>query len=234
MPQNALIFGAGSGLSASCARALSSAGYRVTLTARNPDKLGQLSAEIGAKTMSCDVVDPSAVADVFAATKGDVAVVIANPSARAGGPIETLDPEAVRRSVEITGFGSFTVGQAAAKRMLTQAPTNNRRGTILFTGASAGEKGFARSAAFGMGKFAQRGLAQSMARELHPQGIHCAWINIDGGIRNPERAGRMDAADNPDSMLDPDAIARTYMHLIEQDRTAWTNEVAVRPWVERF
>jgi NAD(P)-dependent dehydrogenase (short-subunit alcohol dehydrogenase family) len=104
-------------------------------------------------------------------------------------------------------------------------------GTILFTGASAGVKGFPRSAPFAMGKFASRGLAQSMARELHPEGIHVAWINIDGAIRTP---GRGEPADAPDSMLDPAAIARSYRHLIEQDRSAWTSEIALRPWVERF
>jgi NAD(P)-dependent dehydrogenase (short-subunit alcohol dehydrogenase family) len=115
--------------------------------------------------------------------------------------------------------------------MLDQPMRDNRRGTILFTGASAGVKGFPLSAPFAMGKFAQRGLAQSMARELHPRGIHVAWINIDGAIRNPERAA---TADTPDSMLDPDAIAREYMHLIHQDRSAWSDELTLRPWVERF
>ena len=118
--------------------------------------------------------------------------------------------------------------------MLSQELENNRKGTILFTGASAGVKGFPFSAPFAMGKFAQRGLAQSMARELHPKGIHVVWVNIDGGIRNPDRPERIDAADNPDSMLDPVAIADEYMHLIVQDRTTWSDELTLRPWVERF
>ena len=105
------------------------------------------------------------------------------------------------------------------------------RGTILFTGASAGVKGFPQSAPFAMGKFAQRGLSQSMARELHPQGIHVAWVNIDGGIRNP---GRSEPADRPDSMLDPDAIAQNYLMLIRQNRSTWSEELSIRPWVERF
>ena len=115
--------------------------------------------------------------------------------------------------------------------MLEAEPVDGKRGTILFTGASAGVKGFPQSAPFAMGKFAQRGLAESMARELHPRGIHVAWINIDGAILNP---GRNEPAKAPGSMLRPDAIAKTYRHLIEQDRSAWTHEVAVRPWVERF
>ena len=108
---------------------------------------------------------------------------------------------------------------------------NGKKGTILFTGASAGVKGFPQSAPFAMGKFAQRGLAESMARELHPKGIHVAWVNIDGMILNP---GRSEPDDRPGSMLSPEAIARTYRHLIDQDRSAWTNEIALRPWVERF
>ena len=137
----------------------------------------------------------------------------------------------MRNAVEVTAIGAFIAGKHAARHMLAAEPVDGARGTILFTGASAGVKGFPQSAPFAMGKFAQRGLAESMARELHPQGIHVAWVNIDGGILNP---GRTEPEDKPDSMLRPEAIARTYRHLIEQDRSAWTNEVAVRPWVERF
>ena len=131
-------------------------------------------------------------------------------------------------------FGAFLMGQAAARAMLEAAPVDGVRGTILFTGASAGVKGFPQSAPFAMGKFAQRGLAQSMARELHPHGIHVAWINIDGGIRNPSRPERMDSADSPDSMLDPDAIAHAYRQLVRQHRSAWSSELTLRPWTERF
>ena len=137
----------------------------------------------------------------------------------------------MRNAVEVTAIGAFLAGKHAARRMLEANPIDGVRGTILFTGASAGVKGFPQSAPFAMGKFAQRGLAESMARELHPQGSHVAWINIDGGILNP---GREEPDDRPGSMLRPEAIARTYRHLIEQDRSAWTNEVAVRPWVEVF
>ena len=115
--------------------------------------------------------------------------------------------------------------------MLAQEPVGGIRGTILITGASAGVKGFPQSAAFAMGKFAQRGLAQSMSRELHPQGVHVAWINIDGGIRNP---GRDEPADRPNSLLDPDAVAATYLSLINQHPSAWSEEIAIRPWVEKF
>ena len=184
--------------------------------------------------MSLDGSDPASMRQLFEGLDVAPEVVVYNPSARVRGPLAELDPEQVRTAVEVTAFGAFLAGQAAAKRMLASDPKNGVRGTILFTGASAGVKGFAHSAPIAMGKFAQRGLAQSMARELHPKGIHVAWINIDGGIRNPDRPERVDATDNPDSMLDPDAIARAYLTLIQQDRTAWSNELTLRPWVERF
>ncbi len=230
----ALIIGAGAGLSASFARALSQEGYGLHLAARDISKLDQLAAETGATLHQLDGTDAEGVAALVAGLPGELRVACYNPSARQRGPITELDPETVRKSVEVTAYGAFLLGQAAARRMLTQEMRDNRRGTILFTGASAGVKGFPLSAPFAMGKFAQRGLAQSMARELHPKGIHVAWINIDGGIRNEARPERVEAADNPDSMLDPDAIAREYMHLIHQDRSTWSDELTLRPWVERF
>jgi len=153
-------------------------------------------------------------------------VAIYNPSARVRGPITELDPQAVRSAIEITAFGAFLFGQRAAQTMLDEG-----QGTILFTGATAGVKGFAHSASFAMGKFAQRGLAQSMSRELHPQNIHVVWVNIDGGIRGSKRE---EPAERPDSMLDPDAIAQSYLALIRQHRSAWSYEIEVRPWQEKF
>jgi NAD(P)-dependent dehydrogenase (short-subunit alcohol dehydrogenase family) len=231
MTDTALIVGVGDGLSASLARLFHRQGYRLVLAARNTGKIRTLADETGAATVSCDASRPQDVENLFAGLTGNLDVAVYNPSARQRGPITELDPEQVRTAMEITAFGAFLVGQAAARKMLSQEPGNGVRGTILFTGASAGEKGFAQSAPFAMGKFAQRGLAQSMARELHPQGIHVAWINIDGAIRNP---GRTEPPDRPDSMLDPDAIARSYLDLVRQDRSAWSNELALRPWVERF
>lgn len=231
MQHNALIVGTGSGLSASLARLLSKEGYRLTLAARNVGKLEALAGQTGAALHACDASEPESVDSLFAAVDRPLHVAIYNPSARQRGPIAELDPQEVRRSIEVTAFGAFLFGRQAARIMLGQEPQDGIRGTILFTGASAGVKGFPQSAPFAMGKFAQRGLAQSMARELHPQGIHVAWINIDGAIRNP---GRTEPPDRPDSMLDPDAIAATYLSLIRQDRSAWSSEIAVRPWVERF
>ena len=226
----AVIIGVGDGLSASLARKLAP-DYALTLAARNTAKLADLAQETGATTVALDASDSVAMAALFANLPAPPRVAIYNPSARVRGPLTDLDPEAVRRALDVTAFGAFLMGQAAARAMLTRPADAPPRGTILFTGASAGVKGFARSAPFAMGKFAQRGLAQSMARELHPQGIHVAWINIDGGIRNPNRT---EPADRPDSMLDPDAIATAYLTLINQHRSAWSDELVLRPWVENF
>lgn len=228
---NAVIVGAGAGLSASLARLLAAQGYAITLAARSPEKLSDLAAEIGASVVQCDVSDAASVAALFAGIDGDIRVAVANPSARVRGPVAELAPDDVRRAIDVTAYGSFLVGQQAAQRMLGQDPVEGAKGTILFTGASAGDKGFPLSAPFAMGKFAQRGLAQSMSRELHPKGIHVAWVNVDGGIRSANRPADPDA---PDAMLDPDAIAQTYLDLINQHRSAWSHEIAVRPWVEKF
>jgi len=228
----ALIIGAGSGLSASLARQLHARGHALVLGARNTDKLAELAAETNATTVGLDGSDPASVDDLFASVEGRLDVAIYNPSARQRGPVAELDPEEVRRAIEITAFGSFLMGRAAARIMQHQEPRDGKRGTILFTGASAGVKGFAQSAPFAMGKFAQRGLAQSMARELHPKGIHVAWVNIDGGISNTDRPERTD--DGTDKMLDPDAIATAYLQLIDQHRSTWSNELSLRPWVESF
>lgn len=227
----AIIVGVGTGLSASLARALARRGLRLVLAARGIGKLASLAAETGAEVARLDAREPAAVAAFFDALPEAPRVVVYNPSARVRGALVDLDPEEVRRAIEVAAFGAFLVGQAAARRMLAAEPEGGRRGTILFTGASAGVKGFAYSAPFAMGKFAERGLAQSMARELHPQGIHVAWVNIDGGICNP---GRSNPPDNPDAMLDPEAIAESYLHLIDQHRSAWSDEITLRPWVEPF
>jgi NAD(P)-dependent dehydrogenase (short-subunit alcohol dehydrogenase family) len=228
--RSALIVGAGDGLSASVARALAGAGLRIGLAARDVDKLAPLAAELNAATHACDASQPAEVDRLFAtmdkALAGPPEVVVYNPSARVRGPLLELDRATVARAIEVTAFGGFLVAQAAARRMLP-----NRHGAILFTGASASVKGYAGSAPFAMGKFALRGLAQSIARELAPQGIHVAHFVIDGAIRS---TGRIEPADVPDSMLDPDAIAGSYLHVLQQDRSAWTWEVELRPWVERF
>ena len=220
----AVIVGVGDGLSASLARKLAGRGYHVVLAARGVAKLAALAAETDAKAVACDATIERDVDALFAGLPGIPDVVIYNASARVRGPFVELDRAAVRTSLEVTAFGAFLVAQAAARQMLTI-----NRGTILLTGATAGVKGFAQSAPFAMGKFALRGLAQSMARELHPQGIHVAHVVIDGGIKSDRYTET-----GPDSLLDPDAIADSYLHLIDQPRSAWSTEIEVRPWVERF
>ena len=227
--RTALIVGAGSGLSASLARRLSAAGVSVALAARSIDKLAALTKETGAVAFACDSSDPAGVAALFkgvADRVGEPDVVVYNPSYRVRGPIVELDQAEVAKTLAVTAFGGFLVGQEATKRMLPHG-----RGAILFTGASASVKGYPLSAPFAMGKFALRGLAQSMARELAPKGIHVAHFVIDGGIRSARRA---ETAEAPDSLLDPDAIAASYLHVLGQPRSAWTWELELRPWVERF
>ncbi len=221
----ALVVGVGAGLSASFARLLAREGYEVALAARDTAKLADLAAETRATAHACDAADPASVAALFQAVP-DASVVLYNPSYRVRGPLTELDPAEVRRSLEVTAFGAFLVAQQAARAMLAAGG-----GTILLTGASAGVKGYAQSAPFAMGKFALRGLAQSMARELHPKGIHVVHVVIDGGIR---AAARPEPAGAPDSMLDPDAIADTMLAVLCQPRSVWTDEIALRPWVERF
>ena len=214
----ALIVGAGSGLSASLARQCAAAGMRVALAARNVEKL---KAEFPkAELHRCDTVDPAQVEKLFAAMETPELVVY-NPSYRVRGPITSLDAEEVRRALMVTAFGGFLVAQEAAKRMLERG-----RGSLFFTGASASVKGYAESAPFAMGKFALRGLAQSLARELGPKGIHVAHFVIDGGI--------LRAGGDADGMLLPDAIAEAYLNTHRQHRSAWTFELDLRPWVERF
>jgi NAD(P)-dependent dehydrogenase (short-subunit alcohol dehydrogenase family) len=225
----ALIVGAGSGLSASLARALAKDGLKVALAARSTGDLALLVRETGAKTFDCDASERAQVDKLFAdvdAAVGKPDIVVYNASYRTRGPFVELDAADVKKALDVTAYGAFLVAQQAARRMLP-----DKHGAILLTGASAGVKGYPQSAPFAMGKFALRGLAQSMARELSPQGIHVAHVVIDGGIRS---ARRTESTDNPDSLLDPDAIAASYMHLIHQPRSSWAWEIELRPWVEKF
>jgi len=229
MNEVVLIVGAGEGLSASLARRFARESARIVLAARTPAKLQPIAEQTGAQLVRCDATVAADVEALFAACDagpGAPDVVIYNASGRLRGPLVELDPEAVKRALEVSAYGGFLVAQAAAKRMLARG-----RGTILFTGASASIKGYAQSAPFAMGKFALRGLAQSMARELQPQNIHVAHFVIDGAIRSGSRPV---PAESPDSLLDPDAIADTYYHVAHQARSAWTSEIELRPWVERF
>ncbi|HKO71551.1 MAG TPA: SDR family NAD(P)-dependent oxidoreductase [Bradyrhizobium sp.] len=225
----ALIVGAGEGLSASLTRLFAREGIRVALAARSIEKLGALCAETDARAFTCDATEAEDVERLFGMVEREIGapdVVVYNASARARGAFADLVPAEVARSIAVSAFGGFLVAQQAVGRMLPQ-----QHGAILFTGASASVKGYPQSAPFAMGKFALRGLAQSMARELSPQGIHVAHFIIDGGIRS---AARVEPAERPDSMLDPDAIALSYWNVLQQPRSAWSWELELRPWVEKF
>ena len=229
--RTALIVGTGSGLSASLARLLSKNGMKVALAARSTDKLNALAAETGASTFACDATKRAEVEKLFADVEAklgapDVVVYNASFRTRTRGPFVDLDPAEVEKAIAVSAFGGFLVAQQAARRMLAAG-----QGAILFTGASASVKGYAQSVPFAMGKFALRGLAQALARELSPRGIHVAHFVIDGGIRSERRPP---SADKPDALLDPDAIAQSYLHVLQQPRSAWSSEVELRPWVENF
>jgi NAD(P)-dependent dehydrogenase (short-subunit alcohol dehydrogenase family) len=230
-PESALIVGAGSGLSASLARLFSKEGMQVALAARDTSKLASLVKETSALPVACDATELAQVEAMFGAVEAKWGVpdlVVYNAGYRVRGPFVSLDPKEVERTIRVSGYAGFLVAQAAAKRML---PLSS--GAIFFTGASASVKGYAESAPFAMGKFALRGLAQSMARELAPKGIHVAHFVIDGGISrgaSGPRAGERGA----DGMLLPEEIAKNYLHVFRQHRSAWTWEVELRPWVERF
>jgi NAD(P)-dependent dehydrogenase (short-subunit alcohol dehydrogenase family) len=231
MPENAVIVGAGQGLSASLARQIAQRGGQVVLAARTTAKLADLCRETGARLVACDATEPAQVDALFKEVEGHFGVpdlVVFNMSYRVRGPLAGLDVKEVERSLVATGYAGFLVGQAAAKAMLKRGS-----GSIFFTGASASVKGYAESAPFAMGKFALRGLAQSMARELAPKNIHVAHFVIDGGIRAAgadQRAGERGA----DGMLLPDEIAKNYLHVHDQHRSAWSWEIELRPWSEKF
>jgi NAD(P)-dependent dehydrogenase (short-subunit alcohol dehydrogenase family) len=228
--ETALIVGAGSGLSASLARLFSREGMQVALAARDTNKLAALASETGAMTWACDASDAAQVDELFRRVDdkiGPPSLVVYNASRRVRGAIESLDPAEVQRSWMVSCFGAFLAGQQAARRMLTAG-----RGTILFTGATASVKGFPQSTTFAIGKFALRGLAQCMARELAPKNIHVAHIVIDGGIASSYAKSAEDRAS--DRFLDPDTIAQEYLHLHRQQRSAWTWELELRPYTENF
>jgi NAD(P)-dependent dehydrogenase (short-subunit alcohol dehydrogenase family) len=204
---------------------------QVAVAARNPDKLAALCAETGATAYACDVIDETSVDAVFDAVVAEMGVpnlVVYNPSARVRGPIDEIDRDAVKNAVLITCYGGFVVGQKAAQLMLERG-----NGSILFTGASASVKGYPNSSAFAIGKFGLRGLAQSMARELQPKGLHIGHFVIDGGIVKKSGDDRASGR-GEDGMLDPDAIAESYLQVHGQHRSAWSWEIELRPWVEKF
>ncbi|HTH97553.1 MAG TPA: SDR family NAD(P)-dependent oxidoreductase [Stellaceae bacterium] len=227
--RSALIIGTGPGIGAAVARRLKAEGVTLALAARNTDKLADLAAETGAGLFAADATQEAQVAKLFADVEARIGVpeiVVYNVRGRIRGPLTDLVPREVAEVIAASAFGGFLAVQQAARRMIPQG-----KGAILLTGATASIKGFANSAAYAMGKFALRGLAESAARELGPKGIHVAHIVIDGSVKSAERP---EPADKPDGMLAPDAIAQSYIALLRQPRSAWTSEIILRPWVESF
>jgi short-subunit dehydrogenase len=230
MTETALIVGAGPGISSSLTYLLLKNKFKVAIAARNVAKLTTLAETSNVDVFTCDASNINQVQTLFKKldkTLGTPDLVIYNPSARVRGGIVEVDPEDTQKAINITCFGAFLVAQEAAKRMVKRGS-----GSIFFTGASASIKGYANSSVFAMGKFGLRGLAQALARELHPQNIHIGHFIIDGGIKADHRPERNDPGD--DSMLDPEAIAETYLQFHRQHRSSWSWEIELRPWLETF
>jgi len=224
MADVAVIVGAGPGLGAALARAAAADGMKVAVASRDQAKIAEVARSTGAVAIACDATDGTSVDALFdrvGRELGAPSFVVYNASRRVRGPVAELDREAVRQAIDITAYGGFLVAQAAVRSMLPLG-----RGSLLFTGASASVKGYAESATFAMGKFALRGLAQSLARELGPKGLHVAHVIIDGAIG---RAGANEAG-----KLDPDAIAAAYLQIHRQPKSTWGHEVDLRPSVEKF
>ena len=228
--ETALIVGAGKGLSASLARLFVAEGMEVAVAARDTSKLTDLVDETGALALSCDASRADEVNALFEKVEqafGVPDLVVYNASGRYRAAVEVIEADKLEDALKVTAFGGFLVAQAAAVRMLARG-----NGTILLTGATASVKGLPGSTPFAMGKFALRGMAQCMARELAPKNIHVAHFVIDGGIASSR--AQPDDGKTDDKWLDPDAIAQEYLHIHRQHRSAWTWEVELRPWVEKF
>ena len=225
MNESVLIVGTGPGLSSSLARLCASKGMKVILVSRNIEKLKDLKKEINAEIFVCDVSNVEDVSNLFKKLDKLIGIpnfVIYNASSRPKkSSVIDLDPIETQKSINITCYGAFLVAQEAAKRMIKR-----KSGSIFFTGATAGVKGFANSSVFAMGKFGLRGLAQSLARELHPQGIHVAHFVVDGAINKESY--------NDYQTIHPDEIAKTYLQFHHQDKSAWAWEIELRTSMEKF
>lgn len=244
----ALIIGGGPGISASCARLFTSEGLQVAVAARKPDKpaLTALEASHGIRRYACDAANPEDVARLFQSVTADLGaprLVVHNIDGRMQDifrrKITEAAPELVQQVLMNSSFSAFLVGQQAAASMLNNDPDENGvRGTLIFTNASAALKGYPRSGAFAMASHAKAGLAQSMARELGPEGIHVAHVPIDAAIgwtqEDGTRAHRLAGTTVDDNMADPDRIADVYLALHRQHRSTWAFEVVLRPWVENW
>lgn len=231
----AVVLGVGPGLGAALARRFAQ-GYAVALNARSPEYVQTLAKEIqdaGGRALAvpADVGDRSQVEAAFATIRerlGPPAVLLYNAGSGTWGTITDITPEQYESAWRVNAYGAFLSAKAVAPDMIARG-----HGVMLFTGATAGVKAGPKSVAFGPAKFALRGLAQSLARDLGPKGIHVAWINVDGVINIPGRRAQFSHLAE-DDLLKPEAIAETYWHLAHQDRSAWTQELDLRPFKEKF
>jgi NAD(P)-dependent dehydrogenase (short-subunit alcohol dehydrogenase family) len=244
----ALIVGGGVGISASCARLFAQNGMRVAIAARDPDKpaMTSLEASHGVHRYKCDAANPGDVTQLFESVVSDLgppSLVVHNIDGRVPAVfrkgITEIEPTAALQTMHNAAFSAFLVGQHAARLMLENpVSANGGRGTIIFTNASAAFKGFAKSSVFAMTCHAKAGLAESMARELMPQGVHVAHVPIDAAIgwtqEDGSRAHRLAGTTVDDNMADPDRIAETYLQLHQQHRSIWAFEIVLRPWSEKW
>lgn len=227
----AVIAGVGPGLGAALVEKFASAGFSVVAAARNAERLESLLGRDGVTPVDCDLTEPGAVERLFAnvaGMPGPLEVAVYNAGAFEPARVADIDPGMFERCWRVGCFGGFLVGREAARLM---RPAGH--GTILFTGATASLRGGAGFANLASPKFALRAVAQSLARELGPEGIHVAHVIIDGQIRSPRYESLLSER-GPDSLLEPEAIAETYLALHRQHRSAWTHELDLRPWVEKF
>ena len=244
----ALVVGAGPGTSASCARLFAGEGMAVAVAARNTDKsvIKDLVDSHEVRAYQCDAADPTSVAGLFDSVTTDLGsprLVVHNIDGRSPDifrkAITEADPELVLATIKNSAYSAFLVAQQAARRMLESDPGEaGHRGTIIFTNASAAFKGYPKSGAFAIASHGKSGLAESMARELMPQGIHVAHVPIDAAIgwtRADGTRAHWAAGDTvDDNMADPDRIAETYLQLHRQHRSTWAFEVVLRPWTENW
>ncbi|MGD0959560.1 MAG: SDR family NAD(P)-dependent oxidoreductase [Methylomonas sp.] len=232
--ETAIVIGVGPGLGWALARRFMAENMQVGVVARNEAKLNAMiesGGYDGVRPYAADVSNSEDVLRVFDSVDRDLGepdVVVFNAGAFQKGNVLDIDPADFERCWRIGCLGGLLVGQAAARRMVKRG-----HGTIIFTGATAALRGSAGFANLAVPKFGLRALSQSMARELGPQGVHIGFVIIDGQIKS-ERYGYLVDERGEDSLLDPDAIAELYLQLHRQPRSAWSHEIDVRPWSEKF
>lgn len=236
--ETAFVLGVGPGLGTSLAKRFARAGMRVAVASRDASRLDRMLPDLRtagaaeARAYACDVSSPPFVGEAFRNVSEDLGpprLVVFNAGTFVPGGLLETDPEAFEQSWRVGCLGGFLVGREAVRAMKGAGPRDDGTlGTIIFTGATASTRGSARFHSLAVAKFGLRALAQSMAREFAPDGVHVAHVIIDGQIDGAREQG------SEDKRLDPDAIAENYWRLHEQDRSTWTHELDLRPWVERF